>query len=318
MIFQQNKYLVSIQLNLISYRGGVNIYSSLEEALSLLKNDYLSGERVASMILLSDRADNNSSDVDDFKNLLIKEGKDKYAFTLHCFGFGDYHNAKLLNDISKIKDGSYFYIQRTGDFKNAFLTIYGSLSTVNKVNLEIIIQSSYTIQKVYGMEDMYEASLTNNNSTFNTKIIQVVYGKVYTFVVLVNIPKDIKTGNEVLKVTVSPLGITTRYLWANSYNSFAYEEYIRCICFTYISDGFYRSNDGSTIINNGLKWIQSNYNGARNWEEEFKTILDDFNNYNTYGKANILSRLRELKTSKFGIHYIYMNSYIMNIIEMVK
>ena len=69
-----------------------------------------------------------------------------------------------------------------------------SLSTVCNVNLELIIESNYQKHKVYGMEDMYEASLKNDNITFNAKIIQVIYGKEYVFVVFVNIPENTTIG----------------------------------------------------------------------------------------------------------------------------
>ena len=312
----ENKKNVITKINALNASGGTNIYSGLENGLSLLQNDYLSGQRVASMILLSDGQDGYSSAVRNFKNLITSEKKVNYAFTLHSFGYGDYHDANLMNEISKIRDGSYFYIQRLVDVQDAYVKIYGSLSTVCNVNLELIIESNYQIHKVYGMEDMYEASLKNSNSTFNTKIIQVIYGKEYVFVVLVDIPENTTIGTEVLNATISPLGINAKYLWSNSYNIYAYEEYIRCICFTYISDGFEKGNyNGPIIIRNGLKWIQENYNGTRNWEGEFQTILIDFNNYNSYGRANILSKLRELKTSKIGIHYSEENSYIINIVD---
>ena len=310
-----NKKNVIQKIKTLDADGGTNIYSGLQQGLSLLTNDYSSGQRIASMILLSDGEDNYGFMAEQFKDYIKINGKNNYVFTLHSFGYGDYHDALLMSDISKIRDGSYFYIQKLLDVQDAYVKIYGSLSTVNKVNLELIINSNYQIQKVYGIEDMYEASLTNNNSTFNTKIIQVVYGKTYAFVVLVNIPKDIKKGTEVLRATLSPLGINARYLWDDSLSSFAYEEYIRCICFTYISDGFEKGGyyGGRTIINDGLTWIKTNYNGTINWEGEFNTILIEFNSYNS--NAAILSRLRELKTSKIGIHYSDENSYIMNIVD---
>ena len=308
-----NKKTVIQHINALSASGGTNIESGLEEGLELITNDYSSGQRIASMILLSDGEDLYGFRADDFRDIIIRNKKSNYAFTLHSFGYGDYHDAYLMNEISKVRDGNYLYVQKLLDVQDFYVKIYGSLSTVNKVNLELIIDSNYAMQKVYGMEDMHEANLTNNNSTFNTKIIQVIYGKTYVFVFLVNVPKDIKTGTEVLKATLSPLGITARYLWADSFSSFAYEEYIRCICFTYISDGFYRGGYyGETIIKDGLSWIQNNYNGTRNWENEFNLILVEYNNYND---AAILSRLRELKTTKIGIYYSDENSYIMNIVD---
>ena len=84
----------------------------------------------------------------------------------------------------------------------------------------------------------------------------------------------------------------------------------------YISNGYEKGEYyGPETINEGIDWIKKNYNGTRNWEGEFKEILFDYDNYDTYGEANILSKVRELKTSQIGIHYNEENSYIINIVD---
>ena len=307
----ENKKSINYKIDQLDAYGGTNIYSELEIGLSLINDSYLSGERAASMILLSDGEDNYDFSINKFKNLISVEGKSNYAFTLHSFGYGDYHDSYLMNEISKIRDGSYFYIQRLVDVQDAYVKIYGALSTVCSVNLILNIKSNYRIEKVYGMEDMYEASLINNNLVFKVKLIQVIYGKKYNFVVLVEIPKYIKMGTQVLNTTAS--NANTVYLLSNSYSNYAYEEYIR---YNYISNGYEKGEYyGPETINEGIDWIKKNYNGTRNWEGEFKEILFDYDNYDTYGEANILSKVRELKTSQIGIHYNEENSYIINIVD---
>ena len=110
-----------------------------------------SSDRIASMILLSDGEDNEYyKEVDSkFKELLISENKEDYAFSLHTLGFGDDHDADLMANIANIKDGGYFAIEKLADVKDAYLEIYGALSTVNKVNLELEIHSDFGIKKIY-------------------------------------------------------------------------------------------------------------------------------------------------------------------------
>ena len=55
---EENKNLILENIEILRASGGTNIYSGLEKGLQLLKNDYSSGDRIASMILLSDGADN--------------------------------------------------------------------------------------------------------------------------------------------------------------------------------------------------------------------------------------------------------------------
>ena len=317
-----NKESILNKINQLYASGGTNIYSGLVTALNLLNRNYTSEKRVASMILLSDGEDSHSV-IQNFQNYISTGNKNDYAFTLHTFGYGDYHDAELMYKLSLIRDGGYFYISKLIAVQDAFVKIYGSLSTVCNINLQLKLESNFPIQKVYGMEDMYEANLTNTtiDNSFRVKIIQAIYGKSYYYVLLLNVPNNTKIGTEVLKATVSPLGISATYYWNEKYSSYAYEEYIRCIIFTYILNAYYAYDsyysDEKVIMNEGLEWIRKNYKGQRDWENEFIIIINSFDSsysyYNT--NADILSRLRELKTLQIGSNYNYNeNSYINNII----
>ena len=128
--------------------------------------------------------------------------------------------------ISLIKDGGYFFIRYLIKFQDALLEIYGSLSTVYKLNTELIIQSNFIINNVYGKEDMYEASLTNRTPyTFKVKLIHFFYGKTYNFVALVDIPSNTTFGTEVLNATFLPFNKNASYLWDLKNTNPAYEEF---------------------------------------------------------------------------------------------
>ena len=310
-----NKNKILLDINNLIAGGGTNIYAGLETGLQLLTSDYSTGERIAAMILLSDGWDNYGDVKTNFINLLNSNGKMDYTFSLHTFGYSNGHDADLLYELSKIKDGNYIFIERSEQVKEAYLKIYGSLSTVAYVNLELAVESKFPLNKVYGIDDMYQASKTENK--FNTKLLQVIYGKRYDFVFLVDVPDSTPYGTEILSAKVSPLGLNKNYLWDKNNSTAAYEEYIRCIVFTIFIDGY---NNGYTqvyIIEEGLIWIQTNYRGLRNWEYEFNIVITEFRTY--YGealKASILSRLRELTTSKVGTHYNdNINSYSVGIVE---
>ena len=310
-----NKNKILLDINNLRAGGGTNIYAGLETGLQLLTNDYSTGERIAAMILLSDGWDNYSDVKTRFINLLNSSGKMDYTFSLHTFGYSNGHDANLLYDLSKIKDGNYIFIERSEQVKEAYLKIYGSLSTVAYVNLELTVESKFPLNKVYGIDDMYQASKTENK--FNTKLLQVIYGKRYDFVFLVDVPDSTPYGTEILSAKVSPLGLNKNYLWDKNNSTAAYEEYIRCIVFTIFIDGY---NNGYTqvyIIEEGLIWIQTNYRGLRNWEYEFNVVINEFKtSYGEALRASILSRLRELITSKVGTHYNdNINSYSVGIVE---
>ena len=314
----ENKTILLKDIDNLYASGGTNIYQGLDKALSLIATDYSNGERIASMILLSDGIDNYSGADTKFIKLLSDTGKNNYTFTLHTFGYGNDHDPLLLTKIARIRDSGFFPISQLIDVQEAYLKIYGSLSTICYINTQLIIESNFKIEKVYGMDEMYNTTFNNKTApySFSTTLIQVIYGKTYGYVVMVDIPEDTPIGTEVLKATISPLGITANYLWENSFNIIAYEEYIRCISVTYFYNGYYAGTYGGIIIiKNGKLWIETNYNGTRNWVGEFDDAINDLNHFSTFGKANLLSKIRELKTNSIGMHYSQDNSYIRNIID---
>jgi hypothetical protein len=152
---------------------------------------------------------------------------------------------------------------------------------------------------------MLEANMTSD--TFNVKLIQVVYGKKYDFVLLVDVPKNTPNGTEVLNATVSSLGLNAKYLWDENYSPAAYEGYIRCIVVIIFIDGY--NNQLVSILEKGIEWIKANYKGMKNWIKEFNGAIEDIKNAGNKGKANLLSKITELKTSRIGIHYDEGNSY---------
>ena len=314
----ENKTILLKKIDNLYADGGTNIYQGLLKALSLITNDFSNGQRIASMILLSDGQDNYNGADTNFIKLLSDTGKNNYTFTLHTFGYGDDHDPTLLTKIARIRDGGFFPISKLIDVQDAYLKIYGSLSTVCAINAQLIIESNFKIEKVYGMDEMYNTTFNNKTApySFSTTLIQVIYGKTYGYVVLVNIPEDTPFGTEVLKATISPLAVTAKYLWAPSFSIIAYEEYIRCISVTYFYNGYYAGvYNGIIIIKNGKVWIETNYNGTKNWVGEFDDAINDLENYYTFGRANLLSKIRELKTNSIGMHYSQDNSYTRNIID---
>ena len=222
--------ILDLVQNLYAY-GGTNIYSGLEEGLKLIDNDYSSGKRIASIILLSDGEDNYGGVQQKFTSLLRSTKKEDYIFTLHTVGYGDAHDTVLMHDLSVIKDGGYFYIKRLSMVQDVFLEIYGSLSTIYDVNITLTMQSNYEIQNLMGYQEMYKPSVINNNTEHSAKlnIIHYYYGKKYDFLVLLNIPENVTVGTEILNSTIPKLNLTAKYLYDRSNNSYAYEVYIKYV-----------------------------------------------------------------------------------------
>ena len=96
---ENNKKIANNRIDRLIARGGTNIYAGLEWGLKEISNDYSSGERIASMILLSD-GHGSSNTYTKFKQHINDVGKQNYTFTLHTLGYGESHGAELMHKIS--------------------------------------------------------------------------------------------------------------------------------------------------------------------------------------------------------------------------
>lgn len=116
------------------------------------------------------------------------------------------------------------------------------------------------------------------------------------------------------------MNLKENYIWKkDDTHEFAYEEYVRGISIEYFQKAYDLGKNVIGIIQKGISWLNKNYEGFNNnWKEIYEGIYNDFDNkFNTYGKGNILSKLRELKTEKPGIHFNDDNSYENIIIRNV-
>ena len=325
---EANKKTIINNINSLYASGGTSIYLGLQLGLQEITHNYANGERVCSIILLSDGEDSKSV-VNNFKNYILNQKKNNYIFTLHTLGYGNNHDAELLKNLATIKDGGYFFIEKLNDVNDAFITIYTFLSTVYQVNANLIVQSQFKISSVYGMDEMYNATLTKSNPyTFSVDIIHFQYGKAYSFVTLVDVPENTEYGTEVLRAQVSFLNKTAYFYWdqhydpekneysCDSYDNSAYEEYMRGISSVVFTNAYKAGqSSGRAIINNGIKWLENNFDGIFDWKTEYNNILNDLSKFSSSGKANILSKIRELKAQTIGTHYINRNNYMGQLID---
>jgi hypothetical protein len=316
-----NKSMAKEKIKNLSIKDyGTDIYTGLELGLKQLIENYSDGKRVASIIFLSDGEDYSFKNhgLDKFKDLIMNTKKE-CIFTLHTFGYGEDHDSELMNKLSKVRDGGYYNIRELSMVQNALNQIYGLLSTTYKVNVQIEINSEYPITKIYGIEDFYDAvpsTIEESIKKFSTTIIHLKHGKKYHFVLLLDIPSDTKDETKILEVSIPSLNKNEVYKWnGNELHPFAYEEYIRGISIEYIQRSYDSGEkSGIGIITSGINWL--NYEGIdEKWKDIYNDILKDLGNFNSFGKANILSKLRELKTEKPGMHFKDLNSYEEKIIN---
>ena len=116
LMIEANKTNAINYIDKLYTSGGTNIYEGLKGGLDLLIDNYQSGKTIASMILFSDGQDLYSNAEGNFKQYIKSQKKDDFLSTLHSFDYGDDHEAVLMNNISKIKNGGYFFILHLSNF----------------------------------------------------------------------------------------------------------------------------------------------------------------------------------------------------------
>jgi len=202
---KNNKKILEEKINKISACGGTNILSGLKMAVDVIKNQTYNEKRVASILLLSDGCDNESND-EEIANLLKKITKGLgLSFTLNTFGYGDDHDAKVMNKLANLRDGSFFYVQEYSKVAEYFVSVLGGCFSVisKKLDLKLqVLSNKCKIIKAYGAQNLFSHEITEKY--FQTTLLQFICGKDYTFVLDIFVDDSkVQIGEEILKLEIS-------------------------------------------------------------------------------------------------------------------
>jgi len=56
--------------------------------------------------------------------------KNDFAYSINSFGFGKGHNPVLMNDICKVKDGNFYFVEHVETVDEMFIDALGGLFSV--------------------------------------------------------------------------------------------------------------------------------------------------------------------------------------------
>ena len=328
---KENKEDLIENIGNIEAGGGTNILSGLQIAIDVLKKESNNTENVSTILLLSDGCDNYSNDIklaDSLKQLTKGFG---LSFTLNTFGYGVDHDAKIMNKLANLRDGSFFYVDDYSKITEYFVTILGGCVSVisKKVDLKVeVLNNNCKIIKVYGEDSLY--SHESNEIYFKTTMLQFICGKEYTFVLEIFIDEtkvgineeilnveiiyeDISRDNKIIKkekkykYTLKDL----EYLKAN-------EEYIRVYVYHVLDEAMKLKDTnqfekGKKKLDDMEKWILDNYKGNnKNYIEDIQKAKGLFSK-NDYEKRRSLmlvnSSIQENAFKRTGQTMTFCNSY---------
>ena len=337
---KENKNILIEKINEMRAGGGTNILSGLQIAIDVLKKDCNNTENVSTILLLSDGCDNYSNDIklaDSLKQLTKGFG---LSFTLNTFGYGIDHDAKIMNKLANLRDGSFFYVDDYSKIAEYFVTILGGCVSVisKKVDLKVeVLNNNCKIIKVYGEDNLY--SHESNEIYFKTTMLQFICGKEYTFVLEIFIDEnkveineeilnvliiyeDISRGNKIIKqekkykYTLKDL----EYLKAN-------EEYIRVYVYHVLDEALKlkeknQYENGKKLLVDIEKWIIDNYKGNnKNYIQDIQNAkgLFSYNNFITKNSISMVnSSIRENIFKRTGKTMNYCNKMQINMMNSIK
>ena len=299
---KKNKEILEEKINQISAGGGTNILSGLKMAVEIIKSQTYNEKRVSSILLLSDGCDNESNDVelaDSLKQLTKGLG---LSFTLHTFGYGNDHDAKVMNKLANLRDGSFFYVQEYSKVAEYFVSVLGACVSVisKKLYLKLqVLNNNCKIIKAYGAQNLYSHETTEKY--FQTTLLQFICGKEYTFVLDIFVDESkVQIGEEILKLEISYESIEqdnkkihkeilykyelkdTEYIKAN-------EEFTRAYVYSVLDEAIklkdrYENAKGKKILEDLEEWLSKN--GKEKNAKYIKEINDAKDLFSEYSYNN--------------------------------
>ncbi|CAK68768.1 unnamed protein product (macronuclear) [Paramecium tetraurelia] len=183
-VTDENKTYYSDIISKIYANGGTVIGLGTQMALKQIKYRK-SVNNVTAIFVLSDGQDEAA-----ISSLQKQLAYYKQTLTIHSFGFGSDHDAKLMTKISNLGKGSFYFVNNISLLDEFFVDALGALTSMVvtdiSINLENIMQNPYdaiSLSKFYGQE-----KLNYQNKTIHLKIPYLAEGQRRDFVFQLNIP----------------------------------------------------------------------------------------------------------------------------------
>jgi len=188
---QKNKEKIFAALRSVQGRGGTDINLGMMHAFQVL-NQRRHKNSVTSIFLLSDGLDKGAENKIKDSLTKFKIGQD---VTINTFGFGRDHDPELMVNISNLRDGNFYFIDKLDSIDEAFVDCLGGLLSSVGQSAKIKIQTSpsdvlpnISINKAYGDESMWQLE----NQTYTTNICPVVSSQKKDYVLEIKIPSTTK------------------------------------------------------------------------------------------------------------------------------
>jgi len=146
----KNKELILQAIDTLTDTNSTNIKAGLDKAYETIMN-LKSRNQVTGIFLLTDGQDNhqiyNSKPTCDkiFSEWSKKMGQEKFGeIMVHTFGYGNDHDAELMNHIAKSNNGNFYYVKDLELVADSFVDCLGGLSSIigKKMKVSLTLNES--------------------------------------------------------------------------------------------------------------------------------------------------------------------------------
>lgn len=142
-ISSEGKQTALDKIKKLCTRGCTNISGGIGMAIQDIKSVEAPNE-VRSVFLLTDglanRGISDSQGIVDLTKGCLQQTEGNTPITIHTFGYGSDHNAKLLRDITQsTHGGSYYFVEKDSDVASAFGDALGGILSVVAQNATVTI-----------------------------------------------------------------------------------------------------------------------------------------------------------------------------------
>ena len=328
---KENKTKLKEKIGEIQARGGTSIASGLQVAVDILKKEKKNSKendiRSSSIILLSDGCDNYMDDIQLGEKLKSLTKGENLSFTLNTFGYGYDHDPKIMNKLANLRDGSFFLVEDYNKVGEYFVTVLGGcISMISKdAKLEVkLTNEKCKIVKIFGENNLYSFEL--KDLLFTTKMLQLITGKDYTFVLEIEIDESsVKPGDNLLDINFiyddimkkEKITLNAKYNYELKDLNFAKanEEYIRSQTYDVLEKALkLRENnkidEGKKLLKDMREWLEKNYKGNNNnYLEDIKKTEPMFQNivYDHRTVSYTTSLVRQMQSKRVGSQNMYSN-----------
>eukprot|EP00331_Platyophrya_macrostoma_P007534 CAMPEP_0176424840 /NCGR_PEP_ID=MMETSP0127-20121128/11059_1 /TAXON_ID=938130 /ORGANISM="Platyophrya macrostoma, Strain WH" /LENGTH=551 /DNA_ID=CAMNT_0017805939 /DNA_START=100 /DNA_END=1755 /DNA_ORIENTATION=+ len=190
---EKGKKISMNKIKSITADGGTDINLGMQHAFKVIK-DRRWKNPVTGVFLLSDGLDTNAQ----YKvKQTLEYYKLKDNFTINSFGYGNDHSPELMNDVAKIKEGAFYYVEKLDQVDECFVDCLGGLLSVIAEDVKIEIKAEPSgifpkveITKAYGSEGMW--TIDPETKTYSTRIEQLISGKKKDYMLMLKIPSSSK------------------------------------------------------------------------------------------------------------------------------